>query len=226
MKSTRFLIRVGMIFVLFPTVILALFPAVFAFLSQEIKSLELTPIFLGFFLGLIASFLWYRFSVRRWIRWSFSWAEDPNELKRRAILNGIVAEKGTALIATESLLDTEVKVSFSSIDAWISKEDNSNIPQQIDYQIGNKWVFSLNAEGLKTSEKQISWEDISGISFRKANFSENKVRKQVQRVYFQLSSGEVWSIATNHLKANTTGNTNLEEVIPVMRLRFFERKKK
>lgn len=219
MKSNRFLMGVGWLFVFAPTAVFALLPVFLSFRSQRLEELQLAPLVGSLVLGLVLSLLWYRFSVRWWVGWAFRRTSNPGELKRRALSHGILAEKNAALIPTERLLEADEAEILQGVDAWLAQGDDLRIPPAVDYYIGDQWMFRLDAEGIETSEGTFRWTAISEISFRKMPSRHHQVLHQVKQLVILIDHGRSWSIMTHNLDSKPTLDCSLEEVIPVMRFR-------
>lgn len=127
--NTGKLISTGLFTVLLPTAVALFGPlALAAIWIFGAGKFLLWPLFAGMLAGLVLSFFFYRFSSARWLRWALNQSNNLARLKRKAIKNGLISERGMAVFDSSYFLDDETLSAFEKIDHSKAQADNVSVP--------------------------------------------------------------------------------------------------
>lgn len=133
--NIRYLIRKGLYSVTLPST-LTLFAPVVATAIWIVRKGQflIWPLFAAMIAGVILSYFVYRKCSRRWLEWALGQASDLPKFKRKAIQHNLIAERGSALLTTESMLETELAQRLQNIDEQIAQQDDLTIPPEILFE--------------------------------------------------------------------------------------------
>lgn len=140
----------GVISVTLPTILSLFAPIVFTivWIMREGRFL-IWPLFVAMLLGVIFSYFVYRQCSRRWLNWALGQASDLGRLKRKAIQNSLISEKGTAVFSTESMLEPDMAQKLRDIDHEIAQQDDASVPAEVLFQeVSNNRQTAYIAFGL------------------------------------------------------------------------------
>ena len=223
--NTRSLIITGIFTVTLPVAIALLGPvATAAIWMLKGNSFLLWPLFAAMILGLMLSYFVYRFASPRWLNWALQRSTNPPHFKRKAIRNGLINEKGRALLGSEHFLGTDTQQKLNEIDHRIALHDNPDVPaERILYRNGNnaQWILRINDKGISLPEGEWSWSEIDTVRYNERRSSSGSPGRtgyyttSHRSLSFETIAGKRYSISLNQAKADF----DLEEEISVYRYR-------
>jgi hypothetical protein len=230
--NTRSLIITGIFTVTFPVAIALLGPvaaaAVWMFTGGNFL---LWPLFAGMIAGIILSYFVYRFTSPRWLSWALQRSTNPPQFKRKAIRNGLINEKGRALLGSEHFLDADTQHKLNEIDHRIALHDNSDVPaERTLYRKGDnaQLILRINDKGLSLPEGEWGWSQIDTVRLTERRSSSGSPG----RVGYHTTSHRVLSFETITGKRHAISldqvrmDFDLEEEISVYRYRHQQKEKR
>lgn len=223
--NTRSLIITGIFTVTFPVAIALLGPvaaaAVWMFTGGNFL---LWPLFAGMIAGIILSYFVYRFTSPRWLSWALQRSSNLPHFKRKAIRNGLINEKGRALLGSEHFLKAETLHKLNAIDHRIALHDNPDVPaERILYRKGDdtQWILRINDQGISLPDGEWSWSQIDTLRVteqRSSSAAPGRIgyfTTSHKRLSFETIAGKRHAISLDQVKTDF----DLEEEISVYRFR-------